>query len=285
MMVECKPEWGDAQFIPLYHLKLLAGRNVLPSDTIRELLINETCAKALGFKKPEDAIGKTVETILGPNGVFRPYPIVGVMADFHLESLYTPIIPTFFSTAKQWFFCINIKLRTQGKQISHFPATLAKIEKLWEAAYPDEAFVYDFFDQTLASLYEKEQQTSRLMNIAMAITIFISCMGLFGLAAFTARQRTKEIGIRKVLGASVGSIVTLLSKDLIVLVLIAFIVASPIAWYFMHAWLANFSYRIGMSWWIFVAAGGIAVVVALATVSFQAIRAAVVNPLKSLKTE
>jgi ABC-type antimicrobial peptide transport system permease subunit len=208
------------------------------------------------------------------------YPIVGVLADFHLESLHRPITPTFFSTNKEFAWCINIRLRPGNQE-----PTLAKIKQLWTSTYPDEVFHYDFFDATVASFYENERRTSSLANIAMIIAIFISCMGLFGLAAFTARQRVKEIGIRKVLGASVGNIVLMLNKDFIMLVLIALLTATPIAWYLLQRWLENFAYAIHISWATFLLAGAIAVVIALATVSHLAIRAALTDPVKSLRTE
>lgn len=280
--VDCQPEWVDTAYVSLYQLKLKAGRNLQASDTARELLINETAAKALGFATPEAAIGQSVQTLkvdaTGPHSM--SYPVVGVLADFHLESLHRPITPTFFSTNKELSWCVNIRLRP-GNQA----ATLAKIEQLWSAVYPDEVFHYDFFDATVAGFYENEQRTSGLANIAMLIAIFISCMGLFGLAAFTARQRIKEIGIRKVLGASVINIVVMLNKDFIMLVLIALLVATPIAWFLLHRWLENFAYAIHLSWATFLLAGILAIVIALATVSYLAIRAALTNPVKSLRTE
>jgi len=244
-------------------------------------LINETCAKQLGFAKPEDAIGKPVE--IGMNG--GKGPVVGVIKDFNSKSLHEPIIPFFMSSFKRAERAISIKLATEGKGISHFQSILSQIQKLWKAEYPNEKFEYSFFDQTIARLYEKEQKTSALMNLAMIIAIFISCMGLLGLATYAAEQRTKEIGIRKVLGASVTNIVSMLTKDFVWLVAIAILVASPIAYYFMYKWLEDFAYKIQISWWIFVMAGAIAVVIALITVSFQAIKAAIANPVKSLRTE
>jgi len=280
--VACQPLWVDTAYASLYQLKLKAGRNLQASDTARELLINETAAKALGFASPEAAIGLSLQTFkvdaTGPHTV--SYPVVGILADFHLESLHRPITPTFFSTNKEFAWCINIRLRPGNQE-----ATLAKIKQLWTSVYPDEVFHYDFFDATVASFYENERRTSSLANIAMIIAIFISCMGLFGLAAFTARQRVKEIGIRKVLGASVGNIVLMLNKDFIMLVLIALLAATPIAWYLLQRWLENFAYAIHISWATFLLAGAIAIVIALATVSHLAIRAALTDPVKSLRTE
>ncbi|HTQ65357.1 MAG TPA: ABC transporter permease [Puia sp.] len=281
MKTDASFDMCDMNYIPLFDLKIIAGRNLFPSDTIREFLINETCAKQLGFAKPEDAIGKPVE--IGMNG--GKGPVVGVIKDFNSKSLHEPIIPFFMSSFKRAERAISIKLATEGKGISHFQSILSQIQKLWKAEYPNEKFEYSFFDQTIARLYEKEQKTSALMNLAMIIAIFISCMGLLGLATYAAEQRTKEIGIRKVLGASVTNIVSMLTKDFVWLVAIAILVASPIAYYFMYKWLEDFAYKIQISWWIFVMAGAIAVVIALITVSFQAIKAAIANPVKSLRTE
>lgn len=282
---ECQPQWVDTAFLSLYKLKLRAGRNLLASDTVRELLINETAAKALGFASPEAAVGQLLETLrIDSTGVHSAlYPVVGVLADFHAESLHRPITPTFFSTNKDFSWCINIRLR--NRQPGGIKAALARIEQLWTSVYPNEVFHYEFFDATVASFYEQEQQTAKLINIAMLIAISISCMGLFGLAAFTARQRIKEIGIRKILGASVTSIVIMLNKDFVMLIMIAFLTASPIAWYLMREWLDNFAYTVNISWDIFLLAGIMAIAIALTTVSQLAIRAAFTNPVKNLRTE
>ena len=277
---------GDENYITLYQLHLLAGRNLLPSDTMREYLINETLARELGFKKPQDAIGKTISGG-GDDGTasHKQLPIVGVLADFHSQSLHEPIAPTFMSTSKKYSRIISVKLPTQGRQINHLDESIARIEKLWKNIYPNEKFEYKFFDETIARFYEKELKTQQLMNTAMAIAIFISCMGLFGLATFAAQKRTKEIGIRRVLGASVSGMVSMLSFDFIKLILFAFLIASPVAYYFMYQWLQDFAYRINISWWIFALAGLAAIFIALATVSFQAIRAATANPVNTLRSE
>ena len=162
---------------------------------------------------------------------------------------------------------------------------MAQVEKTWKEVYPTKKFEFSFFDETIGRMYEKEQKTARIMNIAMGIAIFISYMGLFGLAAFTAQQRTKEIGIRKVLGATVADIVTMLSGDFVRLVLLSIVIASPVAYYFMHGWLQDFAYRVSIPWWIYAIAGLGAIGIALLTVSFQAIRAATSNPVDSLRTE
>ena len=158
---------------------------------------------------------------------------------------------------------VSIKLATRGKQVDNFKATIAQIKNVWAKVYPDDKFEYRFFDETIASLYDKEQKTAQLMNTAMLIAIFISCMGLFGLATFTAQQRLKEIGIRKVLGASVTGIVSMLSRDFLTLVIISMLIASPIAYYFMHLWLEDFAYRVNISWWVFLLSGSAAIIIAL----------------------
>ena len=178
-----------------------------------------------------------------------------------------------------------IKLAGGEKNIKNVRATLSQLETQWKKIFPETRFDYSFLNESISWLYEPENKTVWLVNVAMGITIFISCMGLFVLGMFTAERRTKEIGIRKVLGASVSGIAGLLSKDFLKLIFISSIIAFPIAWWAMHSWLLNYPYRIDISWWIFLAAGLLAMVIALLTVSFQAIKAATANPVKSLKTE
>jgi len=210
--------------------------------------------------------------------------IVGVIHDFHSKSMHEPITPFFMSTYEGAERDISVKLATSGQSVGHLKDVLARMEKAWKEVYPTKKFEYIFFDESIARLYEKEEKTARIMNIAMGIAIFISCMGLFGLAAFIAEQRTKEIGIRKVLGATVTDIVSMLSRDFVLLVVIAIVIASPVAWYFMHQWLLDFAYRVPISWWIYGIAGACSVVIALATVSVQALRAAMANPVESLRS-
>ena len=274
---------GDENYIPLYGLKIIAGRNFNSpaNDAVVEFIINETCSRQLGFTRPQYAIGQFVETEFSGK---KPFQIVGVVADFHARPLLEPIKPIFIlqsSTSPQ----LSIKLSTLQGKVNNFKPTIAAIEKIWKEVYPGEKFEYRFFDETIARFYDKEQQTAQIMNLAMTIAIFISCMGLFGLVSFIAEQRTREIGIRKVLGASVSGIVLLLSRDFLKLILIAILIASPVAWYFMHHWLQNFAYRINISWWIFVVAAILSLLIAILTISFRAIKAAIANPVKSLRTE
>jgi putative ABC transport system permease protein len=271
----------DTNYIRLYNMRLLAGRNIFASDSTREFILNETCARQLGFLHPADAVGKTVTT--GMNN--STGQVVGIVKDFHLTSLREPITPFFLSSFEPNERIISAKLATNGQSVGHVSAVLAKIEKAWKEVYPNRKFNYSFFDETIAKLYEGERKTARIMSIAMAIAVFISCMGLFGLAAFIAEQRTKEIGIRKVLGATVRDIVALLSADFVRLVVIAIVIASPVAYYFMHRWLQDFAYRVPISWWIYVLAGGGAIAIALVTVSLQSVRSAMANPVESLRAE
>lgn len=277
--IDASFDFCDENYVPLFGLKIVAGRNLAHSDTLKEYLVNETCAKALGFRKPADAVGKTVE--IGMSDSKRQ--IVGVVKDFNSKSLHEVISPFFMCSIKGRERAVSIKLA--GKDLSNFKATIAQIGSAWKEVYPNDKFEYTFFDQTIVGFYDKEQKTAQLMNTAMLIAIFISCMGLFGLATFTAQQRVKEIGIRKVLGASVARIVSMLSKDFLLLIVISLVIASPIAYYFMHTWLQGFAYRITINLWMFLLSGLAAIMIAFATVSFQAIKAALTNPVKSLRNE
>ncbi len=270
---------GDENFIPLYQIKLLAGRNLMHADSIKEFVINENLSRLIGCKNPRDAIGKMIYWS------DKPYPIVGVVADFHARSFHEIIKPLCIVNRPDREGTLAIKLASTGKHSDAVKTTIVQIEKLWKQMYPAATFKYQFYDESLALLYAKDQQTATLVNTAMAITIFISCIGLFGLALFTAEKRSKEISIRKILGASISDITIMLSKDFVKLVILSLAIASPIAWYFMNQWLQTFAYRIGVSWWIFVLAGTSAIMIALLTVSFQAIKAAVANPVRSLRTE
>jgi putative ABC transport system permease protein len=275
----------DENYIPMYGIKLVAGRNLTSSDTAKEFIINETYAKALGFKKPEQALGKML-IYSSMKGDIK-LPIVGIVADFHLQSMHQLIKPLYMMSEMKNEHHLSIKIKSTEKTIENFKAVSAKMEKAYDEVYPDTNMRFDpkFFDETIAKFYEKEEQFAQILNTATGIAIFIACMGLFGLVAFTTKQRTKEIGIRKVLGASVAQIVQLLSKDFLRLVILGIVIASPIAYWAMNKWLQDFAYRVEISWWIFASAGIIAIVIALLTVSYQSIRAALANPVKSLRTE
>ncbi|HMG66680.1 MAG TPA: ABC transporter permease [Chitinophagaceae bacterium] len=268
---------GDENFIPFYQMKIIAGRNMMSADSMRELVINETCSRAMGFTTPADAVGKFL--YLGD----KAYPVAGVVADFHEGSFHEKIRPVVIGKGIEW--SIAIKLTAGEKKVSDIKTLLSGLEGQWKKIYPDEGFNYSFLNEAITRLFDQEAKTAWLVNAAMLITIFISCMGLFGLAMFTAERRTKEIGIRKVLGASAMNIISMLSRDFVRLVFISILIASPIAWYFMNQWLQDFVYRINIGWTVFLLAGCSAIFIALLTVSFQAIKAAMANPVKSLRTE
>lgn len=267
----------DTGYINLYGMKLLAGRNLSVSDTTNEFVLNETAVRAFGFKLPEDALGKMIgqET--------EKFPVVGVVADFHAQDFYKAIQPLALMSEKDNLNTLNIKL--DSRFAAQWQPALKAIEKKWYQFYPPESFEYKFYDETLKGIYEQERNLATLINIATFIAIFISCLGLFGLVTLTAFQRTKEIGIRKVLGASVSGIVQLLSKEYLLIVIVAIVIAIPIAWWAMNKWLEKFAYRIEIKWWMFVIAGLAALTIAMITISFQAIKAGLANPVKSLRTE
>lgn len=277
--IEASTKVGDEHYLPLYQLNLLAGRNIMPSDTLKEFVVNETFVKNLGFKKPAEILGKLANL----NG--RNYPIVGVVQDFHENSLHAMIKPTIIAYIPDMAKDLAVKLPTKGKNLTDLGPMLADLQKNWREVYPNEAFNYTFLDDSIEKLYAKEQKTAQLVNTASAIAILISCLGLLGLATFTAEQRTKEIGVRKVMGASIASIVALLSTDFICLIVIAIVISSPIAWWGMNQWLNGFAYHVAIEWWVFALAGVIAIGIAMLTVSFQSIKAALRNPTESLKSE
>lgn len=268
----------DTAYLRLYGFKLLAGTKLHPSDTTNGFVINETAVKAFGFKSPVDAVGK----LLGQTPE-QSFPVVGVVADFHSQNFYTSIAPTAFMCENESLLTFNIKL--ENPQSRNWQQTLKAIEKKWYGFYPPETFSYKFYDESIAAMYKEERNLATLINLITAIAVFISCLGLFGLAVLTAYQRTKEIGIRKVLGASVAGIVQLLSKDYLKLVLMSILIATPVSWWAMNKWLQNFAYRIELHWWLFLIAGIMGILISFFTVSFHAVKAAVANPVKSLRTE
>ncbi len=276
----------DEHYIPLYQIRMAAGRNFFAGDTSHAVIINETCARMFGFKSPADAIGKFLQTG-GPDmrGSEHPVPVVGVVADFNLQPLSRKITPVVMYSIPANENSYSIKLKTAGNDVGHFTDAMDNMETIWKEVFPSQPFIYHFYDDAIADFYRKEQKTSQLVYLAMGIGVFISCIGLFALAALTAENRRKEIGIRKVLGANVSAIVTMLSKDFVKPVLIAIIIASPIAGYLMNRWLQNYAYRIHTSWWIYALAGAVALFIAMITVSSRAIRVAMANPVESLRAE
>ena len=275
-------KWGDENYIPLYHIKLLAGRGLQRGDTSKSVVINNNYAKVLGFRSPDRAIGKTLNDFNGKN-----VQIVGVVADFYQRSLRSPIKPMVISVGTDKFrtgtFHIALKPQTAGGD--EWKKAIAGMQATWKQIYPDDDFDYHFYDETIAKFYEAEQHTSKLLSWATGLSIFISCLGLLGLAIYTTNQRTKEIGVRKVLGATVAQIVTLLSTELMWLVILAFAIVTPIAWWVMNKWMESFADRTPISWWIFAASGTGMLLAAVFTSSFQTVKAAIANPVKSLRSE
>lgn len=270
-------KFGDPAYIPLYGMELIAGRNLAPSDTIKELIINETMLRQLGFTNPQEVVGKELEYNQ------TKVPVVGVVKDFHIQSLHNNVEPVIIGDGSGSFTCFNIKLR--DAETATISETMASVEKAWKKVYPESILEIKFLDDTVKNLYETEMRTAKLSKTAMLLAIFISCLGLFGLASFTAAQRTKEIGIRKVLGATAQSIVLLLSKDFVLLVLLAFALACPIAWIGGNMWLQGFAYRTSIPIWLFIATAVSAVLLAFITVSYKTLRAANHNPVESLRSE
>lgn len=239
------------------------------------MVLNEAALKFMGFKSPSEIIGQTVKW----NG--KPHTVVGVIRDMVMSSPFSPVYPTLFMVKYRWANVINIKLK-QGLPLRE---SLAKVAAVFREMSPGSPFDYKFTDQQYALKFAAEERIASLASVFAALAIFISCLGLFGLASFTAEQRTKEIGVRKVLGASVSNLWALLSREFVLLVVISFVIATPIAWYSLSNWLQKYEYRTNVPWWIFALAGGGALLVTLVTVSYQAIRAAMLNPVKSLRSE
>jgi len=267
-------------WLDLYKIKLLAGRDYTYADfnpdfgKLHNIILNESAIKLLGFTTPQEAIGKTILNY------DHKWDIIGVINDYHQKSLRYAVEPTMLFPAYSTNSDVAVKVSA-----SNLPATIAAVKRTYESFFPGNLFDYYFLDEKFNRQYDNDQLFGKAFSIFAGFAIFIACLGLLGLALFATAQRTKEIGVRKVLGASVGNIVALLSRDFILLVLIAFLIASPIAYFIMHQWLRDFAYRINIEWWVFGLAGMLAVAIAMATISTQAIRAAVRNPAKSLRTE
>jgi len=272
----------DESGIQTLGIKPVAGRlfsEQFPGDTASRIIVNEQAVKEIGFKTPQQAVGSKV--YFDWRGQTMSYTIIGVTNDFHFEDLHLPITPYGFFLNNQPFYNYLIVHAKPG----NVTPLLSMIAAKWKSLNPNEPFEYSFLDDDFAKNYEAENRLAAVVRFFTIIAILISCLGLFGLATFSAEQRVREIGIRKVLGASVPSVVTLLSKDFLKLVLIAFIIAAPIAWWAMYKWLHDFAYRINISWWIFFLSAVIALLIALFTIGIQSIKAASANPVKNLRTE
>lgn len=268
----------DYNYIPTLGIQMAAGRNFskdFSTDTAG-MIINETSARTFGWDK--NAIGHTLTTANNEGGR-TTYRIIGVVKDFHFRSLHEPISPLVMILGSQSGTMI---VKTKIKDI---PGLLSSIQKNWIQYKAEAPLVYSFLEDRINRTYESEEKVGRLLGIFASLTIFVACLGVFGLARFTAEQRSKEIGIRKVLGSTITGIVSLLSKDFLKLVIVAFIIASPIAWLIMNTWLQDFAYRIDISWWFFALAAVLSILITIITISFQAIKAALANPVKSLRSE
>jgi putative ABC transport system permease protein len=267
----------DYDFIPNYKLKLVAGRafsKKFGTDTTQAMMLNEAATRLLGYASPKDAVGRKFDQ-WGRSG-----QIIGVLKDFHYESLQQNIKPFTMRMEKWGNGIISVKLSTDN-----MPETIKAIEKKWAAIIPNRPFEYSFIDEIFDKHYRAENKFGNLFFNFAVLAIFISCLGLLGLASYSTIQRTREIGVRKVLGASVTNIVRLLSMEFIKLVLIALVIATPIGILGMNKWLQDFAYHIHIGWWIFALAGLASLLIAFFTISFQAIRAAVSNPVNSLRSE
>jgi len=276
----------DASFIETMQIRIIAGRGFEaqnPADTNNSIIVNETLVNEYGIKDP---IGKR----------FGKYSqqIVGVTKDFNYQSLHTNIQPLVLSlkldTIRRQSSDISFANSPQPRisvrmKAGNVQDNINILKRAWQAVAPNQDFEYHFLDESLASAYEQEQKSATVVKIASGLSTFIACMGLFGLATLTVTRRTKEIGIRKVLGASAAQVVKLLSRDFLLLIVLAALIAFPVAWWAMNKWLADFAYRTGISWWVFAVAAIVSIVVAFVTISTQAIKAAWMNPVKSLRTE
>ncbi len=276
---KARTEFADFDYVKTLGLKLIAGRDLsgeYPTDTAQAALINRTAAARLGWT-PEEAIGKWLKNTVRDS---TNRTIIGVVEDFNFLSLKEATEPLVIAPNPDDRRAALIRLSP-----GNLTAAVETIRQLYAKTRPAYPFEYRFLDQQFDQMYQADLRQQTILSVFAGLAIFIACLGLFGLASFSAQQRTKEIGVRKVLGASVGSIVSLLSSDFLKPVALAILIASPIAWYVMNQWLQNFAYRIDMEWWVFVGVGLLAVGIALLTVSFQSIKAALMNPVKSLRSE
>jgi len=271
---------ADSNYFRMYGFRLLAGTSMPQCDTTNAVVINETYLHLLGYQDPQKVIGMTIKWNGNPH-------IVGVVADFFPRSLREPIKPLVIAngTHTSSVNVFNIKLQPRTADGSNWTTTIAAIQKAFRSVYPNDDFDYQFVDDTIAKFYTAEKNISRLLAWATGLTIFISCLGLLGLVIYVTNQRTKEIGIRKVIGASVTSLIILLSRDFLKLIGLAILIAVPISWWGGHKWLENFAYKTSLSWWIFAAGGGTLLLIALVILCIRTLRAALVNPVNSLKTE
>ncbi|RAK02834.1 putative permease [Larkinella arboricola] len=263
----------DADYLNVYGLKLVAGRNLQPADTAREVLVNEAFVKALGIRDPAKVLGKLMH-----NG--RGLEIVGVLKDFNQNNLKSGIAPLYMTTRATSYFYANLQLHN-----GNFRRVIEQLEKDYNGLYPDSYFSAQFVDEQLQEFYVQEQTMASLVNFFAGIAVIIGGLGLYGLVLFMAAQKTKEIGVRKVLGASIRDILWLFGREFFRLIVVAFVIATPMAWWVMSHWLQDFVYRIELDWWIFALAMLLTALITLLTVSYESIKASFANPVKSLRSE
>lgn len=277
--VRIKP--ADSNYIRLYNIKLLAGTNLPYSQTTNSLLVNENCSQMLGFKNPQEAIGKYVELSMYPDKI----QIVGVVTNFIQGSLHDKIMPLVIFSDPGMQLTFNVALQPENAEVTVWKNAIAKIERDFKEIYPNTQLQIHFLDETIAKYYTAEQNISILLKWATGLAIVISCLGLLGLVIYTTNQRRKEIGIRKIVGASVIQIINLLSKDFLRLVFVAFVIAVPIVWFVGNKWLQNFAFKIDLSIWIFILGGCVIMLTALVILFLRTYKAAVTNPVESLRNE
>jgi len=265
---------ADENYVSLFGIELVAGRNIVPSDTVREFLINEKFVEKLGVTS-EEVLGQKVRI-----GGQWTAPIVGVVKDFHDASFHQEIKPVFIGAQLDMYSFYAVKVN-----MTKWAETSKEIESKWSATYPDLVYTSEFLDVEIANFYEVEENMTKLIQIFSFVAILVGCMGLFGLVSFMAIQRTKEIGIRKVLGGSVGHILWLFGKEFSLLMVISFAVAGPAGWWLMNTWLEDYEYAIDLEAWIFIAAAGVTALIAFTTVGYRSMKAATANPVNSLRSE
>jgi predicted permease len=266
---------ADADYISMFDLELVAGRNLLPSDTVREMVVNEALVRKLGLT-PEEALGKPIAA----NGGQMNGPVVGVIKDFHDKSFHQEINAILVTTNIYDYEHYAVKLN-----LANAKESLTAIEKIWTQHHPDQLFHFEFLDESIAKFYQEEETMLTLIQVFSFIAIFIGCLGLYGLVSFMTSQKSKEIGIRKVLGGSIEHILWIFGREFLRLIVVAFLIAAPAGWWLMNTWLQEFKFQIPMSAWFFVIAIGTSIFIAAVTVSYQVIRTALMNPVKSLRTE
>ena len=271
-----RERFADENYLETYKMPLLAGRSFTDRDSVTELVVNEELMHRLGIQDPSKILGRQMED---GNSGFKG-EIVGVVKSFHLKSLQEAVEPcAIFANPKLYK---EIAIKVNAKNISEI---MAKIQDAWLSVYPNEVFEYQFVEDKIAKFYEKEEQLTTLIQSFAIIAIFICCLGLYGMVSFMVTQRTKEIGVRKALGAGVDSIVFLFGKEFLTMVLVAFLISAPLIWYVMNNWLSNFAYRIDLHWWILGSGGIFILVVTLLTIGYKVVIAALMNPVKSLKAD